>query len=149
MDRPKRSVSIVAALAVALMAATIAVALTAGSGSVSRFPPGSAEDVLQRYLQAVQNRDAQAAYGLLSADARRLMPESEFADRIGRGPIERQRIALRGIERDARGEGVSVTLAVTRPADPGLGIDSVSYTSTLGLVREDGGWRIEQPVVFF
>ncbi|MBI2861584.1 MAG: hypothetical protein HYX89_02065 [Chloroflexi bacterium] len=107
------------------------------------FPPGSPEDVVQRYFRAVNDEDWRTAYDLLASSVKARVSFEEFRSRSGGPqPVEQSQRAL--LQRSVvRGNDADVTLLVTTfSADRPGSFNEFSRTVTFALVREDGEWHI-------
>jgi hypothetical protein len=144
-----RSLIYVALGVVALTVVTILVVLLAGDRSATQFAAGSPEGTLQRYLAAYDDGDLEAAHAYFSADVREAMDLEAYqraVDASGIG-VEPNRSVL--FDRtDGEGDAVEVHLIVEEFYGDGLSGDTYRSPRDVRLVREDGEWRIDQPLVW-
>jgi hypothetical protein len=120
-----------------LLAGSVAAALLERDAS---FPEGSAEAVVQRYVQAVEEDDWETIHALLSAELREECPVEELT--AGRSAWDRgdRRITLE--ETRTLGETLLVTVEVTESRFEGpFGTSSWSYEVQYSLTEEDSEWR--------
>jgi len=125
-------------IAAAVLVSVIALALTSGE---QEFPAGSPEDAVQRYLRAVDDRDATTAFEFFSAQL--------AADCA---PLPRDSITYRGDQRVRatlvrtveRAEHVEVEVRITENYGGGLFDSGYSWTTTFVLIQEDGDWRFSE-----
>ncbi|MFV2063822.1 MAG: hypothetical protein ACC726_09975, partial [Chloroflexota bacterium] len=109
------------------------------------FPPDSPEAAFQGYLHAWDAGDPDGAYAVLSDRARSRVPEREFRQ-VHRGSGDE---SVRVWIDDVSGTDERVTLAVTFESTyPGL-LRSERYRdeTRIRMVREDGAWKIDTPLV--
>ena len=120
-----------------LLAGSVAAALLERDAS---FPEGSAEAVVQRYVQAVEEEDWETIHALLAAELREECPVEELT--AGRSAWDRgdRRITLE--ETRTLGETLLVTVEVTESRFEGpFGTSSWSYEVQYSLTEEDSEWR--------
>ncbi|MFS8531057.1 hypothetical protein [Sphaerobacter thermophilus] len=146
MGRAERSVLIIGLGVLGLVVLAVVAALALGSTEPTRFPEGSPEDVLQRYLIAVEEGRAEEAYDHLSARAREDMSFRDFSRYVataGQYPSERRVRIDRAV-----GDGDRVTLYLTVEFFHGSGIDfnRSTYERPVRMVREDGVWKVDEPL---
>ncbi len=136
---------------VTLVIITVAVVVLAGDRTAVDFAEDTPEGALQRYLRAFDDGDLEAAYAYFSADVRADMDREAYERTVamyapGIG-VDRTRRALF----DGRlGEGDSIRLQVTVEEIYGDGLSASSnrYQREVRMVRENGGWRIDEPLVW-
>jgi hypothetical protein len=128
--------------------AVVAVLLAEGRGPAS-FPPGSPQDVMQRYLTAWDDRDYAAAYAYFSTgvQSRHSLErfEQEAAEFHGRRPGDDVDRAIYIDAADEDGDRATVHLTVEEYY--GGGGDSYRSPREVLMVREADGWRIDQPLL--
>jgi hypothetical protein len=132
------AISLVALIVVAL------VVLGREAGPVARFPIDTPEGTLQAYLEARDAGDAEAAWGYLSAQARRDTPFPAFEEQLRYAGEERSLVTLDEVRlSDGR---ATVRVTVTSIGEPGL-FDRGRWSTVVivRLVREDGQWRVDDP----
>ena len=122
----------------ALVVISLVVALATGSDEPPLLSEDTPEGTVQRYIQALQDADHDAADALLSEDARERCRE-EFRPRID--PLDDLRVRL-GATRPA-GDNVEVTVHVTRfSASPPFGVSERTSDYRYLLSETADGWRI-------
>ena len=147
----QRSPLLIGGGVVALVIITVVVVFLAGDRTAVDFAEDTPEGALQRYLRAFDDGDLDAAYAYFSADVRADMDRDAYERTVamyhpGIG-VDRTRRALF----DGRlGEGDSLRLKVTVEEiyGDGLGASSNRYQREVRMVREDGGWRVDEPLVW-
>lgn len=135
----------VVSVAFALVALAILAGLLVASRQDASYAPSSPEAAFQGYLRAWDSGDPDGAYAALSDRARSRVPEREFRDVHRWSEEESARIWID----DVSGAGDQVTLAVTvESSHPGF-LRSERYRDEMRIrmVREDGAWMIDTPLV--
>ena len=111
--------------------------------------PASPVGVVQRYVEAIRNGDVDAAYGELSRSAQAglsLDAARRRFQRQGTSASGEQRILIEPVTVDDDRAEVKVTVSrFSARADP-FSSSTSHQDATVRLVREDGAWRINQPV---
>lgn len=160
MQRPERFVLLVSALVAGLVVlAAVAVFVAERRGAPS-YPAGTPEATVVSYLEALRAADRDAVVALLSTRARGELERREaepFYDfeaelRATSDGLHTARVRIDRVE--VRGDVATVTLVVERVTDglepgfplPGIGGGSFSYQRPLRLVRENGSWKVDEPV---
>jgi hypothetical protein len=135
--------------AVALAALSIAAVLVVGRTPAPRAAdPDAPVGVVQRYVEAVRTGDVDAAYRELSRSAQAGLSLDEMRRRFQRqgGSNGEQRILIEPVSVDGDRAEVKATVSrFTARADP-FSVGTSHQDVTVRLVREDGAWRINQPV---
>lgn len=119
-----------------------------GRQQPTAFPPDSPEAALQGYLAAFEAADYPSAYGYFSATVRDTMSYESFesaATDYARYTPGSRRVLYDGT--DGSGDAVTLRLTVEASSGGGLSTDRYSYQTQVPMVREAGGWRIDQPLV--
>jgi hypothetical protein len=133
-----------------LVGLAIAVAIiTAIVVAVSRqdevYPAGSPEAAFQAYLRAWDEGDTEAALAAFSERARKRVSTWEFRQAQGWADEEAARIWIDDVtERDGR---VTLRLAIETVYGGLFGSERYTEHTRVTLVREDGGWKIDTPLV--
>jgi hypothetical protein len=99
------------------------------SGPKARTP----EETLREYAQALREGDAERAYSLLSAEARRTMPFESFERMLKENPNDVREVA-EALSRPS--DALEVTAVISSPEG-----------ETLHLVYEDGAWKADVSAV--
>lgn len=107
----------------------LAAALSLASGCAGPAASADPDRTLQAYSAALEAGRTQAAYDLLSSDARKAIPFEAFQRMLKENPDEIKELA-RSLKRPA--QAPEVTASVTPAGGP-----------TLLLVYEDGAWRVD------
>lgn len=145
-----RSLLYIAAGVMAIVVAAIAVVLVAAPREATSFPAGAPEQIVQRYLEAHESGDREAAYALFSSDVQERMSLEAYeqaADAYG----PEAGGATRGVTYDrTSGSGDRRTVHLTVEEFYGQGLDASSYTypHEVRLVQEAGEWRIAEALVW-
>ncbi|WP_337175867.1 SgcJ/EcaC family oxidoreductase [Paludisphaera sp.] len=126
--------------------------ILAGSTALAQPPAGgddeAVRDVVRRYVEAREARDAKAVEALLTADADQLVSDGTWRrgrDALVRGMLESssKNPGKRTIEVESvRLLGPDVALADGRYTLAGAGPDARAMWTTIILARADGGWKI-------
>ena len=147
---PGRQVLIIGLALVALVILTVVAVLLAGSRTVS-FPEDSAEHALQQYLQAFEDGDLEAAYAFFSSDVQQEMSLEEFEQNAqfhGPGMVggdTQRRVSVDRVEETD--DGARIHLVVQDFYGGGLGSSGYSFERTVRMTREQGAWRIDEPLI--
>lgn len=146
-----RSIGIIVASVVALIGLAVVVVLLAGRRGPEAYPIGSPEAALQAYLVAWDDGDVKAAYAALSRDAHRSMSFGDYQRaarqwRSGQSPQSTRTVLIDRTE----GGGDRRVIYLIVEETYGNGLEQGSYRSErqVELVREDGAWRMSQPLVW-
>ncbi|MDQ3871383.1 MAG: hypothetical protein M3301_07200 [Chloroflexota bacterium] len=117
------------------------------------FPPVTPEGTVQRYVQALEDRDNETAYSYFSHAIQEDLSERDFTERssltaplAGFGfPGAERRVGLLGV--DLRGDRATVTLEIEEYFEGGFGPfgpGEYSYERPIRVALEDGEWKIDQ-----
>ncbi len=136
-------------IALLVVVAVIAVVVL-GSRDAPAFSADTPEGVVQRHLAAVEDEDYETAWGYLSARIRAELSLEDYrrASRdYGSYDAGSRRVLFDRSEVD--GDRARVWLTVEEYYDSGPFGGASTYRSTreIVLVREDGGWRIDDPLI--
>src|SRR3989304_7322769 len=107
-------------IGVVAVLAVVAVAFTAAQGP-AEFPSDPPQAALQRYLQAFEDADYEAAYGFFAADVQAQMGFEEF-ERVAREYRTYATDSRRGLHNGTRGTGDRGTLQLTGEGNAGGGV---------------------------
>ena len=132
---------------VALIAISLVLVLALPDGPTA-FEPDSPEATVQEFFHAYEARDIDGAYGLLSPRIREQLTLSEyrhFDDESGWQRDEDRRVVL--VRADITGDRASLYLRIDQFSGGGLGNARYSQDRTIRLVREDGAWLIDEPIL--
>jgi len=145
-----RSVVYVAVGVVVLTVVTILVVLLAGDRRAAEFAPDSPEAALQRYLAAYEEGDLEGAHAHFSKNVRERMDLDAYqraVDSMGGigGDPNRSVLFDRTSGTDDR---VDLHLIVEEFYGDGLSGDTYRSPRDIRLVREDGEWRIDEPLIW-
>jgi predicted lipid-binding transport protein (Tim44 family) len=145
-----RSITYIAAGVLALLVAGAVVVLLAGARSPTAFPADSPQAAMQRYLAAWDDRDYATAYGLFSSRVQERGSLAAFeraakSGGVGGSPDITQAVLIDGAEID--GNEATVHLTVEERYRDELTIDTFRSPREVLLVREDGSWKIDQPLL--
>lgn len=147
---PDRSLlAIGGGVAVLVAAAVIAVVLL-GSREGPTFSADTPEGVVQRHLAAVEEADYEGAWAYLSAAVRSDMPLDEYrraARDYGYYGGQSRRVLFDRSEIDGDRARVWLTVEEYYDGGPFGGGDTYRSTREIGLVREEGEWRIDDPLI--
>lgn len=142
MSGPLRSILPIAAGLIVIVVAAVAVALLAAPDEAVEFPQDSPEGTVQRFLRAIQDRNIEDAYEMLSSSVREDVSRDEFRRFAGFGrDDELGRIRVDDV--DVRDDRATVELTIERVRGEGIELDRVSFQRSVPLVREEDAWRID------
>ena len=135
---------------VALVVVTLAVVLLTDSGGPTSFGPDSPEAALQAYIAALEDGNTDAAYAAFSSDVRSRVSsqalERELDIRDGGGrPDTRYLLTAASVD----GATARVTVTAEEFYEDGLGGSTNRNDYEIRLIREDGAWHIDEPLVWF
>jgi hypothetical protein len=149
-----RTLAVIAGGIVALVVVAVAVVLIAGNRAAQTFPGGSPQAAVQAYLTAWEaeeepatlwdffSSDVQAEYTL--EDYERAVDEYHSYSFPDGG--SRHTVYIDGVE--GSGDRVTVQLTVEEFYGDGLNTSSNRSPRSVRLVREDGGWKLRDPLVW-
>lgn len=145
LNRPDRTVLMIAGLVLAVVALAVVVALTTGNRPPASFPADSPEATFQRYLTAVERRDPDAAYALLSAKVQGQVSLETFRRDWGFSSGYDEHNSRVRIDQTII-NGDQATMTITIDAFYGTGVEArrTQRSQTIYLVREGGVWRIDE-----
>lgn len=144
-----RSILVIAAIVIGLVVLAVIVVLVA-SRPPATYPAGSPEATIQGYLAAGEQGDPETAYAFFSRSVRNAMTIDAYrrawADHAWEREQER-RVVLEETELhdDARAT-IHLRIDVFSGGDL-FGSSRYTYERSIGLVRENGSWRIDEPLV--
>lgn len=147
-----RSLIAIALGVVGLVALTIVVVLVMGGREAAEYSADSPEGTIQRYLTAFEAGDYETAYTFFSADVRG-ETDLEAYERSVRdyGTYDGQPSRRVLFDRTS-GEGdrirVHLTVEEFYVGDGLGGGDTYSSPREVLMVREDGAWRIDEPLIW-
>ena len=146
-SRLRRS-GLVAGLGIAMLVTiAVIVAITLRDGPAT-YPAGSPEAAFQAYYQAWETGDTDAAYASLSSDVRHDLTSGEYRRQDAEQSWQRdedRRVML--LHSEITGDRAVLGLRVDQFREGGLGGDRYSSERSVRLVREDGVWLIDEPLV--
>ena len=146
-----RSLIVIGAAVVGLILVTVVVVLLAGDRAAREYPADSPQGTLQRYLAAFDDGDYEAAYAFFSDRVHEGMDLDQYERAIdsygfhGREGPARRVLFDRVTGSDDR---VQVHLVVEEFYGDGLGGNTYRSQRQVRLVRQAGGWRIDEPLVW-
>lgn len=150
MASPRALAAIVAGI-IGILGLTVVIVVLAGQRAPVEFAPDSPEGAMQAYLRSWDAEDASATYAWFSSAVQERMDFAAYramvddyrryadADGIGRS------VFVTG----SRGSGdrVTVTLVVEEIMGQGLDLQTYRYGRTVGLVRQDGSWKVDEALI--
>lgn len=146
-----RSLIYVAVGLVALVAITAAAVLLLGGREPTTFPADSPEGTVQRHLAAFEDGDFEAAHAYFSSEVRSeldLDAYERLTREYGMYPLDTsRRVLFDRTETDGDRAQVHLTVEEYYGGGPFGGGETYRSPREIRLVREDGGWRIDQPLV--
>lgn len=144
-----RSLAILALLIVGFVVVATAIVLLAGATPVREYSADSPEGTIQRYIQALDNRDLDGAWTLLSSTAQGRFSKVQFSDQqYAYGPYGDGSGRLVRIDRTVvTGDQATVALTIEQFWGGGLGSNRTVMHRTVSLIREVAGWRLDEVLV--
>jgi hypothetical protein len=145
--RVPRAVLVVGGAIVALIALALIVVLAVPRGPTA-YVPGSPEAAFQAFYQAFEAGDVEGAYELLGSSVTDQVTLAEYRrldDDQGWQRDQDRRVLLLGA--DVTGDRANLRLRIDEFSQGGLGGNRYSSERTIRLVREDGAWLIDEPIV--
>jgi hypothetical protein len=142
-------VAIVALLIAGFVVVATAIVLLAGSAPVRDYPADSPEGTIQRYIRALDVRDLEGAYALLSSAAQSGFSKVQFSEQqYPYGPYGDGSGRLVRIDRtDVTGDQATVALTIEQFWGGGLGSNRNVVHRTVRLTHEAAGWRLDEVLV--
>jgi hypothetical protein len=146
-----RSLWVIGGGVLALVIVAIGAVILVGDRATPTIPADSPEGTIQRYLDAWEADDMAAAHGYFSTDVMGRMDlaaferaRDEWEEYAPSSTDERVLLSSSRID----GDTAVVTVTIEQFSGDGLGASSYRYDSDIHLVREDGAWRIDEPLVW-
>lgn len=146
-SRPPRSV-LLAGLAIVTLVAIAVIVAVALPDEPATYPAGSPEAAFQTFYQAWEAGDTDTAYAAMSSDVKRDITSDEYRQMDSEQSWQRdedRRVVL--LKSEVTGDRAVLDLRVDQFYQGGLGGDRYSYDRSVRLVREDGVWLIDEPLV--
>lgn len=137
----------------ALVAISVAIVLLAGGRERQAYAAGSPEAAVQAYLDAWEEQDPAATWAFFSSEVQaeysfdeyeRAADDSYLYSNPG-GNTSRS-VFIDGV--DGSGDRVTVRLTVEEYYGDGLNTSSYRSARTVRLIREDGSWKLRDPLVW-
>ena len=146
-----RTLVYVAAGIVALLAITAGAVLLLGNREPTSLPADSPEGAVQRHLAAFEDGDFEAAHAHFSSEVREEMDldayEQLTRDYGGFPTDTSRRVLFDRTETDGDRSRVHLTVEEYYGGGPFGGGETYRSPREIRLVREDGEWRIDEPIV--
>ena len=144
-----RSLALVALVIVGFVVVATAIVLIAGATPIREYAADSPEGTIQRYLRALDGRDVDGAYALLSGAAQGTFSKAQFSEQQNAyGPYGDDSGRLVRIDRiEVAGDRATVALTIEQYWGGGFGSSRSVLHRTIRLVRETGGWRLDEALV--
>lgn len=142
-----RTIAIIGGLVLLLVIAAVVATLALDAGKPASYPAGSPEYAFQRYYQAFQTGDMQAAYASFSQRVRDQLSYDQYVWYATKfqPPLEQSTVVR--IDHVNRTNGVvTLYLAVERASGSGLDVSRYTEQRSVRLVEEAGGWKIDEPL---
>jgi hypothetical protein len=147
-----RTLAFIAGGILVLVAISVAIVLLAGGRQRQEFAAGSPEATVQDYLAAWEEQDPAAAWTFYSSEVQAEYGYDEFERAAndyfrysGQQGTSRS-VFIDGV--DGSGERVTVRLTVEEYYSDGLNNNSYRSPRTVRLIREDGSWKLRDPLIW-
>jgi hypothetical protein len=147
---PDRSLLIIGGGIVVLVIAAVIAVVALGSREGTAFSADTPEGVVQRHLAAVEDEDYEAAWGYLSTAVQSDLSVDEYrraARDYGSWGVGSRRVLFDRSEVDGDRARVWLTIEEYYDGGPFGGANTYRSTRDIALVREDGEWRIDDPII--
>jgi hypothetical protein len=135
---------------VALIGLGILAVQLAGRNQPARAAdPASPVGVVESYLEALRAGDTDRAYSYLSRSAQGSIPRDRYLERFPRfNPPSETSTRMLIEPSSVEGDTATVKVTVSRFNSGGAPFSTNTYHQdyTIRLIREDGAWKIAQPV---
>lgn len=147
---PSRPIVWLTIALVVLAVVAVAVVLLGGRAAPATYPADSPEAAYQAYLAAYDDPDPAVAYAALTQRVRDSWPYDEYLrarDTSGWQWQQDHRVWIDRVDRSSD----RATLHLTIEFSSGTGLNTSTWTDRreVRMALEDGGWRIDQPLVGF
>ena len=147
-----RSLLFIALGIVLIVALTVVVVVLAGDREAAEFPADSPEGAVQRYLAAFDEDDYETAYSFFSEEVRGEVDLDEYERMVRSYGAYGDQTSRRVLFDQVSGEGDRVRVHLTVEefyGGGGLGGgDTYRSPREVLMVREDGAWHIDEPLVW-
>lgn len=133
-----------------LVALAVIAVVVLGSRDATSFAADTPEGVVQRHLAAVEGEDYETAWGYLSAAVQSDLSLDEYRRAVrdyGSYRIGSRRVLFDRSEVDGDRARVWLTVEEYYDGGPFGGANTYRSTREIGLVREGGEWRIDDPLI--
>jgi hypothetical protein len=132
------------AVVAALVIVSVLVTVLGNTGDATTFPEDTPEGVIQRYLQAVQDRKSPTAFDYLGAELQEACTLQELRDQTRWSAENDNRVILEGTEVLANQTIVTVRVTQLRVNPPSIPSES-SFSPEYILEQQEGNWRFTAP----
>lgn len=147
---PDRSLFAIGAGIVVLVVVAVIAVVVLGSREAPSFSADTPEGVVQRYLAAVENEDHETAWAYFSADVQADRSLEEYR-RTARDYAyygeQSRRVLFDRSEVNGNRARVWLTVEEYYGGGPFGGGETYRSDRQISLVREDGTWRIDDPLI--
>lgn len=147
---PDRSLLAIGCGVVILVVVAVIAVVFLGSRDAQPFAADTPEGVVQRHLAAVEDEDYETAWGYLSAAVQSDMMVEEYrraARDYGYYGSASRRVLFDRSEVDGDRARVWLTVEEYYDGGPLSGANTYRSPREIALVREDGEWRIDDPLI--
>lgn len=147
---PDRSLLVIGCGVVILVVVAVIAVVLLGSRDAQPFAADTPEGVVQRHLAAVEDEDYETAWGYLSAAVRSDMSMDEYrraAQDYGSYRVGSRRVLFDRSEVDGDRARVWLTVEEYYDGGPFSGANTYRSPREIALVREDGKWQIDDPLI--
>jgi hypothetical protein len=145
--RAPRAVLVAGGAIAALIGLSLVVVLAVPRGPTA-YPPGSPEAAFQAFYIAYETGDVEGAYALLGSSVTGRVTLAEYRQLDSEQQWQRhadRRVLLLGAE--VTDDRAVLRVRLDEFTEGGLGGNRYSWERTIRMVREDGNWLIDEPIV--
>ena len=147
---PDRSLLAIGAGIVVLVVVAVIAVVALGSREAATFSADTPEGVVQRHLAAVEDEDYETAWSYLSTSVQADLTLEEYrraARDYGHHGEQSRRVLFDRSEVDGERARVWLTVEEYYGGGPFGGGETYRSERQIALVREDGAWRIDDPLI--
>jgi hypothetical protein len=146
MTGPVRSIVPIVVILLVVVIVAVVVALVAAPDEAEQYPADSPEGTVQRYIQALQERDFDRAHDMLSERAQERTTSEDLRNWARFDTYDEGTRRVRLLEVDVDGDRATVRIEFEHTSGSGLDFSRYTVRRTVPLVMEDVDWKIDDPL---